>query len=164
MKWRRKIPDRTPPPAGSEPDPALEVEQAAIGFLAQREHSRLELERKLARRFAQDGLVAVVLDDLQRRGLVSDQRFAESYVAMRMRKGFGPLRIRAELKERGIEGALVDACLDTGRETWMGQLREAASHRFGTEAPSGRAEQGKQARFLQYRGFPESLIRDYLWD
>ncbi len=145
-------------------DRSLEIEQAAIGLLAQREHSRFELNRKLARRFNRDERVALVLDDLQRRGLLSDRRFAESYVAMRMRKGFGPIRIRAELQERGIESALLEACLDAGRETWVEQLRQAATRRFGAEPPKGKAQQAKQARFLQYRGFPESLIRDYLWD
>ena len=147
----------------AEPTSALDIETEAVRLLAQREHSLRELSGKLARRFGRVELVQQVLDDLERRGLVSDERFAESYVAMRLRKGFGPLRIRAELQERGIDSSLVEAYLDLGSEGWMEQLREAAAQRFGAERPEDRAAQAKQARFLQYRGFPESLVRRYLW-
>lgn len=144
-------------------DLALEIENSVIRLLAQREHSRAELERKLVRRFAAGERMQGVLDELEQRGLLSDQRFTESYVAMRVRKGFGPLRIRAELQERGVDKTLIEPELDIGREAWTQHLREAAAQRFGGEKPSARSEQAKQARFLQYRGFPDSLIRDFLW-
>ncbi len=143
-------------------DPTAEIEAAAVRLLATREHSRHELENKLGRRFDRDAVEAV-LDELVERGLVSDERFTEHYVASRMRKGFGPLRIRAELRERGIDEHLIEAWLDLGDDTWRECLREVARGRFGDERPDDRRAQAKQARFLQYRGFPESLIRDYLW-
>ncbi len=144
-------------------DPALVIEAAAIRLLAGREHSQHELASKLARRFDRDA-VAAVLDDLGERGLVSDERFTEQYIASRMRRGFGPLRIRAELCERGIANELIEAGLDLGDDTWREHLREVAGARFGAQRPADRRAQAKQARFLQYRGFPESLIRDYLWN
>jgi regulatory protein len=147
----------------AEQTSALEIEAEAVRLLAQREHSLRELSGKLARRFGRVDLVQQVLGDLELRGLVSDERFTESYVAMRLRKGFGPLRIRSELQERGIDSALIEAHLELGGEAWMEQLREAAAQRFGMERPGDRAAQAKQARFLQYRGFPESLVRRYLW-
>ncbi len=143
-------------------DPSPEIEAAAVRLLAAREHSRHELENKLGRRFDRE-VVEAVLDELVERGLVSDERFTEHYVASRMRKGFGPLRIRAELRERGIDGDLIEAWLDLGDDTWRECLREVARGRFGDDRPADRRAQAKQARFLQYRGFPESLIRDYLW-
>lgn len=158
-----------PNPEGSDrvavtpADPAIEMENSAIRLLSQREHSRAELERKLARRFAATELLGRVLDELEQRGLLSDRRFTEQYVAMRMRKGFGPLRIRMELQERGIDQTLIEPELDIGRDAWVQHLRETAAQRFGGMKPTGRSEQAKQARFLQYRGFPESLIRDFLW-
>ena len=144
-------------------DPAPEIEAGAIRLLAQREHSRKELARKLRRRFADEGVIGQVLDDLAERGLLSDVRFAENYVAQRMRRGYGPLRIRAELQERGVEEALIEAQLDIGQEEWMALLREVAARRFGAADPAGQKEQARRARFLQYRGFPESLVRRYLW-
>ncbi len=144
-------------------DPALEIEASAIRLLAQREHSRCELSAKLARRCDDTDALRRVLNDLERRGLLSDRRFTEHYVAMRMRRGYGPLRIRAELRERGIDGELAESHLDLGQEDWLTQLREVAAQHFGQEAAANQKEQAKRARFLQYRGFPESLVRHYLW-
>lgn len=150
-------------PAG-EADTALEVEAAAVRLLAQREHSRHELLLKLRRRLGPEELLLRVLDDLEGRGLLSDARFTEAYVAMRMRKGYGPLRIRAELRQRGLDDGLIEANLDLGPEEWKAQLAAVSKQRFGNATAAGRAEQARRARFLQYRGFPESLIRDHLWN
>ncbi|RMG33136.1 MAG: regulatory protein RecX [Gammaproteobacteria bacterium] len=150
-------------PAEPPRDGASDIEAAAIRLLAQREHSRHELEAKLARRFADRALCAQVLDDLEARGLLSDERFVEQYVGSRMRKGFGPLRIRAELREHGVADELIEAWLDLSTEEWLVQLRQVARDRFGEGRPRDARSQSKQARFLQYRGFPESLIRRYLW-
>jgi regulatory protein len=160
---RPAIPESGAQAGDTGPDPAIEIEAQAIRLLAQREHSRHELSGKLTRRF-DPGCVQTVLDELQARGLVSDQRFTEQYVDLRIRKGFGPLRIRAELRERGIAGELAEASLDLGDEGWLACLKAAAQQRFGADAPGTAREQARQARFLQYRGFPESLVRRYLWD
>lgn len=152
--------------SASEPprDNASDIEAAAIRLLTQREHSRHELEAKLTRRFSDTALCGQVLDDLEGRGLLSDERFTEQYLNSRMRKGFGPLRIRAELRERGVADELIEAWLDLPAEEWLAHLHEAALGRFGDSFPQDARSQAKQARFLQYRGFPESLIRRYLWD
>ncbi len=161
---RPTMPEAGRAPGPEAPDPALEIEAQAVRLLAQREHSRHELTAKLERRFADESAVRAVLDELESRGLLSDARFAEQYVALRLRKGFGPLRIRAELRERGIADALSEACLDLGEGDWMDCLRAAARQRFGEGPPADAREQARRARFLQYRGFPESLVRRYLWD
>ena len=149
---------------GAADDGALALEATAVKLLAVREHSTLELRDKLAARFPDPDLVAQVLADLQRRNLLSDERFTEQYVAMRTRKGYGPLRIRAELVERGVAAELIEAWLDPGASAWLQSMREVARQRFGDAAAADRREQAQRARFLQYRCFPESLIRSYLWD
>ena len=128
-------------------------------MLAGREHSRTELQRKLAARGHTTSAVEQVLDDLQGRGLLDDRRFAEQYTQMRVRKGYGPLRIRAELRERGIDAGIVGVLLDTGSYDWRELLQEVRLKRFGPQKPAVRAEQARQARFLSQRGFPESLVR-----
>ncbi|OQX44617.1 MAG: hypothetical protein B0D85_06675, partial [Candidatus Sedimenticola endophacoides] len=75
------------------------LEQALMRLLAAREHTRAELRGKLASRCAEPQLLEQVIDELRERGLQSDGRFAEQYVSSRMRRGFGPLRIRRELQE-----------------------------------------------------------------
>lgn len=164
-KVRRPVPEEgSVLDAGmADADTALEVEAAAVRLLAQREHSRHELLVKLRRRLGPEDLLQQVLNDLEQRGLLSDARFAESYVAMRIRKGYGPLRIRAELGQRGLDEALIEVNLDLGPEQWRSRLAAVAVQRFGETVPTSRAEQARHARFLEYRGFPESLIRDHLW-
>lgn len=139
------------------------IEAAAVRLLAGREHARAELARKLTAKGHGHAEVDAVLDDLARRELLSDERFAEQYIAARVRKGYGPLRIRAELRERGVDPALVAACLAAGGHDWPGLLRDVRAGKFGAGRPADRREAARQARFLVHRGFPEGLVRDLLF-
>lgn len=143
-------------------DPHSRALAAAFKMLAARDHSRRELQRKLERRVSEEAVVQQVLADLERQGLISDQRFAETYVDQRCRKGFGPLRIRAELIERGVDSALVADCLDIDESVWRELLAEVAHRKFGPDPVSDRRDIARQGRFLEQRGFPVSLIRRYL--
>jgi regulatory protein len=144
------------------PDEALGVELTAVKLLASREHSRRELRRKLLARVADAELVDRVLDDLQTRDLLSDRRFAEGYIEQRSRKGYGPLKIRAELSERGIGGELLAECLEHAEPDWSGLLATAAERKFGDTPTADRRELARRGRFLEQRGFPISLVRRYL--
>ncbi len=131
-------------------------------LLAAREHSVAELRRKLqARGCGSDGIERV-LAGLQERGLLSDSRFVEGYVEERLRKGFGPLRIRAELQERGIEAERIAQSLELDDEAWMDVLSHAHDKKFGEAPPSGRAELARRARFLEYRGFTAAQVSRFL--
>ncbi|HHO68381.1 MAG TPA: regulatory protein RecX, partial [Gammaproteobacteria bacterium] len=87
-------------------------------LLARREHSVLELRRKLEQRGWQGGPLDEVLDSLVDQNLLSDRRFAEVYTRTRIERGYGPLRIRAELRERGIDAALAEAALEAEAPDW----------------------------------------------
>lgn len=147
-----------------QPDPAAAAEEAALRLLAAREHSRAELVRKLGQRGHGNAVITSVLDDLAARGLQSDERFTEQYVALRSRKGYGPLRIRAELQERGIAPSCIESWLDLRDPAWRERLRETARAKFGAHAPADRKEMARRARFLEYRGFPQDQIRRLLLD
>ena len=140
-----------------------ELEQAAIRLLASREHSREELRRKLASRAGDTDELEQVLDTLETRGYLSDERFVEQYIGYRKRKGFGPLRIRKELLERGVDTALIDHWLDELADEWSSLLEETAVRKFGAEAPADFKARAKRARFLEYRGFSTESIRQSLW-
>jgi len=134
-------------------------------LLAAREHTRAELRRKLGgRREATPEAVEAVLDALAARGLQSDARYAEQYLAMRVARGYGPVRIRAELRERGVESALIDDWLDERDPAWRERLRAVACKRFGAAAPADYKERARRARFLEQRGFGTELIRRELFD
>lgn len=131
-------------------------------LLATREHSRLELERKLAARGHELGSIAAVLDGLTGQGALDESRMVEVYVAERARKGFGPLRIRAELRDKGLSDTAIDPHLDAMNDEWPTLLAQAHDRRFGPAPPTDRADFGRRGRFLEQRGFPPELIHRLL--
>jgi regulatory protein len=129
----------------------------AIDLLARREHSRLELERKLATRGFPEAVIAPALDTLEQSGLLVATRFTESFIRSRLAKGQGPVRIRAELAERGV-GDAAEALRGSDID-WLASARAVLRKRFGAEPPRDYRERGKRARFLQYRGFTADQVR-----
>lgn len=119
----------------------------------------MELTRKLRMRGYDEQSVQSVVSELAREGLQSDGRFTESYVHNRLDKGFGPLRISLELRERGIGDDLIDLHLDRSAQEWLQRASLARQKRFGGRLPATFREQAKQSRFLQQRGFSGDQIR-----
>jgi regulatory protein len=120
------------------------------------------LRRKLLLRKHERQLVDEVLNLLEGKGYLSDQRFLEEYILVRRRKGFGPVRIRAELQERGIADAVISSALDEDSQEWRDLMQQVAQRKFEEIPPSSSREQAKLARFLEQRGFPASLISNLL--
>ena len=123
---------------------------------------RRELQRKLFARGHDKAGIERVLDDLSERGLLSEERMAEVYVAERVRKGFGPVRIRQELRQRGLPGELIEPHLDKTRQEWLEVMAAAHDKKFGVTRASDARERAKRSRFLEYRGFPADLIAGFL--
>ena len=96
------------------------------------------------------------------RGLLSDQRFAEQFVASRIHHGAGPVRIGAELRQRGVSDELIRRYLDQDPELWMARLRQVHDRKYGSGPPGERKEQARRTRFLLQRGFTGEQIRDLL--
>jgi regulatory protein len=144
--------------------PAVAVEAAAVRLLAARDHSREELRRKLAARFGEGADIDAVLDGLQARGWQDERRFVEQFIEQRCRRGQGPLRIRAELRRRGVDDGLVDATIRDSETDWASRLHAVARARFGDAPAADDRERARRARFLEQRGFPSGLVRSYLFD
>jgi regulatory protein len=141
----------------------LSVKGRALRYLAQREHSRFELEQKLARR-VQDtpeasaaSQIAQALDELCAHGLISAERVAESVLSSRAPR-FGVHRLRQTLQAKGLDATLVAATLDTARATELERARMLWQRRYGT-APASAADRARQMRFLAGRGFDGAVIR-----
>jgi regulatory protein len=132
--------------------------RTAVELLARREHSRLELERKLAARGFPEGVIALALDALEHSGVLAATRFTESFIRSRIAKGQGPVRIRAELAERGV-GEQAAELMRGSDIDWLATARAVRRKRFGAEPPRDFRERAKQARFLQYRGFTTDQVR-----
>lgn len=146
----------------TDADLVTEIAQRALRLLAIREHSRRELARKLVTRGYQAADIDVALEQLVAEGAINESRLAEYYVAERVGKGFGPRRIRGELREKGLADALIEQHLEPLRNDWPDHLAAAHARRFGHEPPADRAEFGRRARFLEQRGFSTDLIRRLL--
>ena len=131
----------------------------ALRLLARREHSEFELRYKLIGRHFSDSIVESVVMQLVDEGLLSDQRFAEVYARSRFERGYGPLRIRAELRERGISGDLTEQMLAGLSRRWVESAGRQRSKRFGHQLPADYRQRTKQMRFLQQRGFTAEQIQ-----
>lgn len=126
--------------------------------MARREHSRLELQGKLISAGFPAEIVIGVLNRLQSEGLQSDERFTEAFVSSRLGKGQGVLRVRADLRTRGVEEHLIAHYLERADEGWRERLESVRQKRFGSELPQDPRERARQVRFLLYRGFSSEQI------
>ena len=132
---------------------------AAMDLLSRREHSRIELKRKLEQRFpASDPLLVQVLDELAEQKLQSDERFTEAFVRFRAMKGQGPLKIAAELRQRGISDSLCNRHLGSEGRDWFEAALLVSQKRFGGLQYRDARERAKRQRFLQQRGFSADQI------
>lgn len=139
----------------SAPQPSLKGR--ALRLLSTREHSRAELERKLAAFEDEPGQLAKVLDELQAKAFINDQRVLESVVHRRASK-LGTSRIRQELQSKGLAPEAVQEALVQLRETELDRAREVWRKKFGT-APADASQRAKHMRFLASRGFGGDAIR-----
>jgi len=91
-------------------------------------------------------------------GLLSNARYAESFIHSRFQRGQGPQKIRAELRERGVDEALIEAGLELYAPHWQGLLESVRLKRFGPARPEDFRERSRQMRFLMQRGFTAEQI------
>jgi regulatory protein len=146
----------------------LSVKGRALRYLAQREHSRAELERKLSR--VVDDLpeapalqqIAAVLDELAAKGLLSESRAAASVLHSQGPR-CGARRLKQILQLKGLAPELVSATLQQARATELERAQEIWRRRFGALAADA-AERARQVRFLAGRGFEGDVIRRVVRD
>src|SRR5580692_3372649 len=127
-----------------EPLDARAARVAALDALARRDYASEDLRLKLLEKGYDVSVVSPLLDALRDEKLLDDRRFTENFVAYHAARGQGPLRIRAELRRHGLEGAQAEECLDAYPE-WISQLRKARQKKFGAAAPGNYADRQKQA-------------------
>lgn len=134
-------------------DERIAARRLAMDLLARREHSRQELERKLISREFSQGTVSQVLDALRAEGLQDDQRFVEAFVRSRVTRGKGPLKVMAELGERGIDMNMAEDALAESGADWASIAEAAIQKRFGGQPAIDFKDRARRLRFLAQRGF-----------
>jgi regulatory protein len=140
-----------------QPDTPAELKARALRYLVRREHSRAELVRKLAPHAESEAALNAVVDLLQSRKQLSDERFAEERARSLSRK-YGTAKIRQDLKQRGVADEIVERI---AAEDELGRAKAILQRKFREPART-REEQAKRARFLQGRGFSYDTIRGAL--
>lgn len=137
--------------------PKLSLKARALRYLSAREHSRLELARKLSR-YAQEGDdVDALLDTLEAAKLLSQARFSESLIHRRAAR-FGNNRILSELQSHGIAGDALGALKAELAQDEVARARAVWRRKF-PEPAADAAQRAKQVRFLLQRGFSQQAIR-----
>ena len=136
----------------------------ALRLLASREHSRLELKRKLATHAESSEALEALLDELEKARLLANDRYAEQRVTVRGGR-YGNARLAGELRSQGVDDATIaNALAQAGDETE--RALAVWRKKFGS-LPQDAQERAKQARFLAGRGFGSPTIRRVLqgtWD
>jgi regulatory protein len=137
------------------PPPSLKAR--ALRYLSTREHSRLELGRKLAR-YAEEGEdVDALLNFLEKNNWLSQERFAESLINRRAAR-YGNSRVVAELQQHGVNGEALAGLKSELADSETARACEVWRRKFGTVAVDA-AGRSKQMRFLLQRGFSQRAVR-----
>ena len=132
---------------------------SGIGLLARREHSSRELAAKLGRKGLEKTEVRDAVDRLKEKRYQSDDRFGVVIARTRVAQGYGPLRVRAELRSHGLSEPQIRAAIESTEADWPSIAATQVKRRFGAKSPADAAERARRARFLLRRGFDPATVR-----
>ena len=133
----------------------LSLKGRALKLLAQREHSRLELQRKLAAHVEEGDDLPAILDELEKRGFISEQRVVASVIYSKASR-FGTARLVQELRSKGLDDEAVREAGEQLRDTELQRATDLWRKRFGAP-PADLKEKARQLRFMASRGFSSAV-------
>ncbi|HBO24610.1 MAG TPA: regulatory protein RecX [Providencia sp.] len=143
----------------------LELYQYALFLLSRRDYGRAELFARMKRRMYEKNdriidelLIERVLAKLDEQHFLDDDRVVSLLMQSYVRKGYGPLRIKQELRQKGFIEALIETHLENVEVDWFEKAIEVRTKKFGDDLPSDFKEKSKQVRYLQSRGFFGDMI------
>ena len=140
------------------------IKEACLVYSAPREHSQQELLHKVSVKGFSKSDILIVLDELVDQGLQSNARFAESYARSRIHKGIGPLRIQAELQQRGAEDCTFQMAIEDIAGSWQSLLTQVYDKKYKISTHLSFKEKVTRSRFLQQRGFPNEMVQNLFRD
>lgn len=142
-----------------------ELYQYALFMLSRRDYGTAELHARMKRRMYEknagiidEQLIERILEKLQEQHFLDDNRVLTLLVQSYIRKGYGPLRIKQELRQKGFLSPLIDAEMEHIDIDWFELAVEVRNKKFGDDIPTDFKEKNKQIRYLQYRGFSGDMI------
>ncbi|MGL1959531.1 MAG: recombination regulator RecX [Colwellia sp.] len=131
---------------------------SAVGLLARREHSEVELRRKLVLREFDSQDIDLAIERVLEKDYLCDERFAQSVCRYRVNRGYGWLYIANELKQKGVCGNIIEQLYKNCEIDWYLQAELAYNKRFAFTEIQDHKDKVKRNRFLQYRGFSTDEI------
>jgi regulatory protein len=131
----------------------------ALALVARREHSRVQLKTKLRQSGYEGDETTAAIDRLGEQQYQDDDRFAGMLLRSRIAQGYGPMRLRMELKTHGLGDAAIRALLDAEEVDWLASAANQLRRRYGGTRAADAAERAKRAQFLLRRGFDGSTVR-----
>lgn len=135
----------------------LSLKARALRYLSLREHSRIELARKLSVYVQEEDDLEAVLNWLESSGFLSAERFSESLINRRAAR-FGNYRILAELQNHQLGEAEMILAREQLKATELERAIDVLHKKF-PHPPIDSVERMKQSRFLQQRGFSAQVIQ-----
>ena len=151
------LPSKSGPRTPSGQLGQISLKGRALRLLSGREHSRAELEKRLREYEEAPGDLGKILDELQAKGFISEQRVIESVINRRAAK-LGSARIRQELQSKGLDKDAVLEAVASLQATELDRARDIWNRKFGEVATDAKAR-GQQMRFFASRGFSGDVIR-----
>ena len=147
---------------GRNPDKGTSDRDAydrALGMLARREYSQRELRVRLEHAGCDEAESESALRKLRDQEYQDDARFGAMIVRARVGQGYGPARIRAELRSHGLADVAIRALIDAANADWEGLALVQLRKKYGSKSAADHAERGKRAAFLLRRGFSAATVR-----
>jgi regulatory protein len=148
---------RDPKSAGGKEDRS--AYDRALGMLARREYSQRELRARLEHAGCDEDESESALRTLQKQNYQDDDRFGEMIVRARVGQGYGPVRIRAELRSHGLGDPAIRVLIDGADADWDALATAQLRKKYGSKPAADHAERGKRAAFLLRRGFSAATVR-----
>lgn len=139
--------------------PKQSAKEAAIGYLSRRDHAEKELFKKLKVRGYSEQDVSEAIAFCQDYNWLDDARFAAMLMRNGIAKGWGALRIRQDMKMKGIHDTVVSQTMEETEVDWFEQARAVALRKFGNSEMDTPKEKARRFRFMQYRGFDFEQIK-----
>ena len=136
------------------------IRKKAMDYLSRREHSRYELYKKISTHNFNKDLINQELDLLIRDGLLSDERFVEAFIHSRKKNGKGPLKISAELQQRGADESLINKYIEEIENSeWLASAKQVVEKKLGNNQQLDYDNQLKMMKFLNNRGFTIDQVK-----
>lgn len=139
-----------------------EIRHSAIGFLSRREYTSKELLGRLSKKFSDPDEIEKQIQKLAEEGLQCDRRFACVFLRSQISKFRGPIRVRSEMKMRGLSDDCIEYAFNEEQTEWMELLFTLNERKYCSTPFADLNEKAKRARFFQYRGFSIDQINEVL--